>query len=291
MRGRLDWHWVLPHAARGRSLACRSIFHSIDQSGFGIPERITEFEVKTPRPIALLFALIVVPASVVPLNAPAFGAEQNPGGLLDVKAHADVERLTDVTRDPGDKTAENEQTAAARELRYLNCLCNRCGPSGGEFTRDPKDDCDGGCTCVAPCSPFCTPVPVGEKVVMECYGSVFEVKDPSPVEVQRGLDNARIENRRTLEAALNRQLGGNRLDNAAWTAESALRNDPGLQSPMLDEVGRRAKAAGLEALDKGDRELAIKRLEQAVRLLPADDEARAKLAEAKEHGATVSATK
>jgi hypothetical protein len=102
----------------------------------------SRFEVKTPRPIALLFALIVVPASVLPLSAPAFGAEQDPGRLLDVKAHADVERLTDVTSDPGDKTAENEQATAARELRYLNCLCNRCGPSGGEFTRDPKDDGD-----------------------------------------------------------------------------------------------------------------------------------------------------
>jgi hypothetical protein len=134
-------------------------------------------------------------------------------------------------------------------------------------------------------------VPVSEKILKECYGSVYEVKDPSPVQVHKGLDIARNENRQTLEAALNRQLSGNRLDNAAWTAESALRNDPGLQSPMLDEVGRRAKAAGLEALDKGEHELAIKRLEQAIRFLPADDEARAKLAEAKEHGATVSATK
>jgi hypothetical protein len=28
-------------------------------------------------------------------------------------------------------------------LRSLNCLCGRCGPSGGKFTRNRKDDCDG----------------------------------------------------------------------------------------------------------------------------------------------------
>jgi len=247
--------------------------------------------VKKLQKISVLFALSVLPALVLPFSSPVLCGEDVAGQLLDIRARSDTKRVDDVIKPSGYHAADNEPNSAAKELRYLHCLCGRCGPTGGEFTRDPKDDCDGACTCVAPCSPFCTPVPVSERFVKECYGSVYEVKDPPPVQVQNGLDIARKENRQTLEAALSRQLSGNRLDNAAWTAESALKHDPDLRSPMFAAVGRQAKAAGLEALDKGNYQLAIKRLEQAVRLLPADEEAHAKLAEAKEYDAKASAAK
>jgi hypothetical protein len=239
----------------------------------------------------LLSVLIVLHSAAFWIISPAAAEEQGTGQLPNAEARVDTDRPAVVNERPADPAGRKGPDAASQGLRYLNCLCKHCGTLGGAFTRDATDECDGSCTCEGPCSSFCTPVPVAERFVTQCYGSVYEVKEPTPDQVQRGLDLARAENRRTLEAALTRQLGANKLDVAVVAAESALKHDPGLQSPMLAEVGGQAKVAGWEALDKGNHALAIKRLEQATRLLPADEEVRAKLEQTKVSAAQGAAPK
>ncbi|MBK6744281.1 MAG: tetratricopeptide repeat protein [Hydrogenophilales bacterium] len=72
-------------------------------------------------------------------------------------------------------------------------------------------------------------------------------------------------------------------DEAVAAAEAAARIDKDLAMPVLGQFSQGLKQQGWDALNKGDRDTAIKRLEQAVRLNPNDADANKKLADARDH--------
>jgi tetratricopeptide (TPR) repeat protein len=76
-----------------------------------------------------------------------------------------------------------------------------------------------------------------------------------------------------------------KLDEAIAVAGEAAKEDAALAAPVLAEIGLAARKSGWDALQKADYQTAIKRLEQAVKLNPADSDAVKKLSEAKNYGA------
>lgn len=165
---------------------------------------------------------------------------------------------------------------------FLNCLCRYCGGSmGGYFTKDPKSECNGGCTCWGPLSGWCTPVPTGAKICKECYAGAFGVTAPGEDAVQKGIEIARGMNRKALEESIRKLLGEKKLDEAIGVAERAMKADPGLTSPAFGQLSTHAKKAGWDDVNHRDFPSAIRRLEQAVKLNPADQDAGKKLSDAK----------
>jgi hypothetical protein len=76
-----------------------------------------------------------------------------------------------------------------------------------------------------------------------------------------------------------------KIDEAMAAAEDAAKTDKTAAAPVLAEVAAAAKKAGWDALNKGDHQTAIKRLEQAVSLNPSDTDGAKKLADAKAYAA------
>jgi|GEM_PF-1900542 len=72
-------------------------------------------------------------------------------------------------------------------------------------------------------------------------------------------------------------------DEAVTAAEAAAQVDPKLAQPVLSQFSQELKKMGWDALNKADHTEAIKRLEQAVKLNPADADAKKKLEEAKKY--------
>jgi tetratricopeptide (TPR) repeat protein len=72
-------------------------------------------------------------------------------------------------------------------------------------------------------------------------------------------------------------------DEAIAAAEDAAKTDPKLAAPVLNQFSQDCKKMGWDALNKADHKEAIKRLEQAVKLNPADADAKKKLEEAKKY--------
>ncbi len=75
-------------------------------------------------------------------------------------------------------------------------------------------------------------------------------------------------------------------DEAIAGAEAAAQVDPKLAAPVLAQFSQELKKMGWDALQKADHKEAIKRLEQAVKLNPADADAKKKLEEAKKYAAS-----
>jgi tetratricopeptide (TPR) repeat protein len=76
-----------------------------------------------------------------------------------------------------------------------------------------------------------------------------------------------------------------KIDEAIAAAQDAAKTEPALAAPVLAELGLAAKKNGWDALNRGDHQTAIKRLEQAVKLGPNDADAAKKLADAKSYAA------
>ena len=72
-------------------------------------------------------------------------------------------------------------------------------------------------------------------------------------------------------------------DEAISAAEAAAQADPKLAAPVLNQFSQDCKKMGWDALNRADHKEAIKRLEQAVKLNPADADAKKKLEEAKKY--------
>ncbi|HMK42844.1 MAG TPA: hypothetical protein VK445_01765, partial [Dissulfurispiraceae bacterium] len=74
-------------------------------------------------------------------------------------------------------------------------------------------------------------------------------------------------------------------DEAVAEAEAASKIDAQLAAPLLTQFSQELKKQGWDALHKSDHPTAIRRLEQAVRLNPADADAKKKLEDAKNYAA------
>lgn len=72
-------------------------------------------------------------------------------------------------------------------------------------------------------------------------------------------------------------------DEAIAAAEAAAQADPKLAQPVLNQFSQELKKMGWDAVNKADLTEAVKRLEQAVKLNPADADAKKKLEEAKKY--------
>ena len=72
-------------------------------------------------------------------------------------------------------------------------------------------------------------------------------------------------------------------DEAVSAAESAAQADKSLATPTLNQFSQGLKQQGWDALHKGERDTAIKKLEQSARLNPNDTDAQKKLADARDH--------
>jgi len=177
-----------------------------------------------------------------------------------------------------------KSAAAPKEDDLMNCLCTACGGMLGGY-HSKLGDCAGGCTCWGPLSGWCTPVPTGEKHAKNCYGAVYSVKNPSDADVRPILEKARASNTRAVEAAIRKALKGNQLDSAFQIGKEAKKRDPGIVTPAFGELSGELKKQGWNALYKADYKTAIKRLEQAVEMNPADADAKKKLSDANRYAA------
>jgi len=115
------------------------------------------------------------------------------------------------------------------------------------------------------------------------YKPVLEVGD---LLKKKQEEIAKAKNQQTQKLAQARQLSKEgKLDEAVALAEEAAKTDAALAAPVLAELGGAAKKNGWDALHKADYTTAIKRLEQAVKLNPADADAKKKLSDAKAYAA------
>ena len=166
----------------------------------------------------------------------------------------------------------------------LNCLCMACGGMlGGYYSK--LGDCAGGCTCWGPLSGWCTPIPTGEKHAKNCYGSAYNVKNPTDADVRSLLEKARTSNTKATEAAIRKAIKGNQLDNAFTIGKAAKKLDPGMATPAFGELSGALKKQGWNSLYKADYKTAIQRLGQAVEMNPADSDAKKKLSDANTYAA------
>jgi tetratricopeptide (TPR) repeat protein len=184
-----------------------------------------------------------------------------------------------------EKEKKTPKTAAApKEDDLMNCLCMACGGMlGGYYSK--LGDCAGGCTCWGPLSGWCTPIPTGEKHAKNCYGSAYNVTNPTDADVRSLLESARASNTRATEAAIRKAIKGNQLDNAFNLGKAAKKLDPGMATPAFSELSGALKKQGWNALYKADYKTAITRLDQAVEMNPADADAKKKLSDANTYAA------
>lgn len=179
---------------------------------------------------------------------------------------------------------KKQSKTSSKEDDLLNCLCMACGGMlGGYYSK--LGDCAGGCTCWGPLSGWCTPVPTGDKHARNCYGSVHNVKNPTDADVKPILEKARASNTKAVEASIRKALKGNRLDDAFYLGKEAKKRDTGIVTPAFNELSAALKKDGWNALHKADYKAAIKRLDQAVEMNPADGDAKRKLSDANAYAA------
>jgi tetratricopeptide (TPR) repeat protein len=202
------------------------------------------------------------------------------------QAKSELEKLrADMTAIIENCEKEKKQSlTSSKEDDLLNCLCMACGGMlGGYYSK--LGDCAGGCTCWGPLSGWCTPVPTGEKHARNCYGSVHNVKNPTDADVKPILEKARASNTKAVEASIRKALKGNRLDDAFYLGKEAKKRDPGIVTPAFNELSAALKKDGWNALHKADYKAAIKRLDQAMEINPADADAKRKLSDANAYAA------
>ena len=102
------------------------------------------------------------------------------------------------------------------------------------------------------------------------------------VEAEKALNDAKQRHQKELTERLNeakRLSKEGKIDEAVKLVQEVAQIDKTAAQPVMNEVSQVAKNAGWDALSKGDYKTAIKRLDQAVALNPADTDAQNKLKE------------
>ncbi len=108
-------------------------------------------------------------------------------------------------------------------------------------------------------------------------------KYPKVIEAEKILNEAKQRHQREVTDRLNeskRLVKEGKIDEAVIIVQEVAKIDKTTAQPVMNEVSAEAKKAGWDALNRGNYEIAIKRLEQAVALNPADTDAQKKLKDA-----------
>ncbi len=108
------------------------------------------------------------------------------------------------------------------------------------------------------------------------------------IEAEKALNEAKQRHQKEVTDRLNeakRLTKEGKIDEAVSIVQEVAKIDKPTAQPVMNEISVEAKKVGWDALSKGDYKTAIKRLEQAVALNPADTDAQNKLKGAKDYEA------